>query len=44
MCLVKKEKIGVHIGQVKTLEELRHLDKVSHKRKSTMSKEPNNKL
>ncbi len=38
MCPVKK--IGMHIGGVKTLQELRHLDRASHKRKSTMLKNP----
>jgi hypothetical protein len=44
MCLVQKKLIGMHIGQVKTLQELRHLDRVSHNSKSTMSKQPNDKL
>ncbi len=42
MCLVKKN--GMHIGGVRTLQELRHLDRASHKHKSTILKEPNNKL
>ncbi len=37
MCPVQKI-IGMHIGQIQTLWELRHLDKASPKRKSTMSK------
>jgi hypothetical protein len=36
--------IGMHIEGVKTLQELRHLDRESHKHKSTMSSEPKDKL
>ena len=41
---VPSPKIGMHIGGVNTLQELCHLDKASHKHKSTMLKEPNDKL
>jgi hypothetical protein len=43
MCPVQKI-IGMHIGRVKTVQELRHLDRASHKHKSTMSKEAKDKL
>jgi hypothetical protein len=33
-------KVGILIGEVKTLQEQHHLDRASYKHNSTMSKEP----